>query len=84
MKDGVKAVLVPGMLFEELGFTYIGVVDGHDIGALRASLRRALALEGPVLLQCRTIKGKGYEPAERHPGRFHGIPPFSRSTGEVD
>ncbi len=75
LKDGLKAVLVPGMLFEELGFTYVGVVDGHDIQELRASLKRALALEGPVLLHCRTTKGKGYEPAERFPGRYHGIPP---------
>ena len=82
LKDGLKAVLVPGMLFEELGFTYVGVVDGHDIQELRASLRRALALEGPVLLHCRTTKGKGYEPAERHPGRYHGIPPSSRDLHE--
>ncbi len=80
LKDGLKAVLVPGMLFEELGFTYVGVVDGHDIQELRASLRRALALEGPVLLHCRTTKGKGYEPAERHPGRYHGIPPSSATS----
>jgi 1-deoxy-D-xylulose-5-phosphate synthase len=75
LKEAVKAALVPGMLFEELGFTYVGVVDGHDIQELRTSLRRALALDGPVLLHCRTIKGRGYAPAERHPGRYHGIPP---------
>ena len=83
LKEGLKALLVPGMLFEELGFTYVGVIDGHDIEELRSSLRRALALEGPVLLHCRTTKGKGYEPAERFPGRYHGIPPSFSSAEET-
>jgi 1-deoxy-D-xylulose-5-phosphate synthase len=82
VKDSIKAAFVPGMLFEELGFTYVGVIDGHDIEALRASIRRSLVMEGPVLLHCRTIKGKGYEPAEKQPGRYHGTPRFSVSTGE--
>ncbi|OFV84463.1 MAG: 1-deoxy-D-xylulose-5-phosphate synthase, partial [Acidobacteria bacterium RBG_16_64_8] len=82
VKDGIKAAIVPGMLFEELGFTYVGVIDGHDIEALRASIRRSLALEGPVLLHCRTVKGRGYAPAERQPGRYHGTPRFSVPTGE--
>lgn len=82
LKDSIKAALVPGMLFEELGFTYVGVVDGHDIDELRESIRRSLAVEGPVLLHCRTVKGKGYTPAERHPRRYHGTPPFSVATGE--
>jgi 1-deoxy-D-xylulose-5-phosphate synthase len=82
LKDSIKAALVPGMLFEELGFTYVGVVDGHNIEELRASIRRSLALGGPVLMHCRTVKGKGYTPAERHPGRYHGTPPFSVPTGE--
>ena len=64
VKDSIKAALVPGMLFEELGFTYVGVIDGHDIEALRASIKRSLAVDGPVLLHCRTVKGKGYAPAE--------------------
>ena len=83
LKDGVKGALVPGMLFEELGFTYIGVVDGHDIESLRAHLRRALAVEGPVLLHVKTVKGKGYVPAERAPDRFHGTSPFAVETGVV-
>lgn len=82
LKDSIKAALVPGMLFEELGFTYVGVIDGHDIEALRESIRRSLALEGPVLLHCRTVKGKGYAPAEQHPCRYHGTKPFSVPTGE--
>ena len=83
VKDGVKGALVPGMLFEELGFTYIGVVDGHDIESLRAHLRRALAVEGPVLLHVKTVKGRGYVPAERAPDRFHGTSPFAVETGVV-
>ena len=82
LKDSIKAALVPGMLFEELGFTYIGVVDGNDIEDLRENLRRSLGLHGPVLIHCRTIKGKGYAPAEEQPGRYHGTPPFSVPTGE--
>jgi 1-deoxy-D-xylulose-5-phosphate synthase len=82
LKDSIKAAVVPGMLFEELGFTYVGVIDGHDIEDLRANIRRSLAVEGPVLLHCRTVKGKGYAPAEKQPGRYHGIPRFSVPTGE--
>jgi 1-deoxy-D-xylulose-5-phosphate synthase len=73
LKDGVKAALVPGMLFEELGFTYLGVTDGHDVDELRGDIRRALAINGPVVLHVRTVKGKGYLPAEREPDRFHGV-----------
>jgi len=83
LKDSLKAALTPGMLFEELGFTYVGVIDGHDIDELRTSIRRCLAMEGPVLLHCRTTKGKGYPPAEKHPGRYHGIAAFSPATGEA-
>jgi 1-deoxy-D-xylulose-5-phosphate synthase len=82
VKDSIKAAIVPGMLFEELGFTYVGVIDGHDIEAVRDGIRRSLMVEGPVLLHCRTIKGKGYAPAERQPGRYHGTPAFTISTGE--
>jgi 1-deoxy-D-xylulose-5-phosphate synthase len=82
VKDSIKAAFSPGMLFEELGFTYVGVIDGHDIAALRDSIRRSLAVEGPVLLHCRTVKGRGYAPAERQPGRYHGTSGFSVPTGE--
>ncbi|NLT34585.1 MAG: 1-deoxy-D-xylulose-5-phosphate synthase [Gaiellales bacterium] len=81
LKEGVKAALVSGMLFEEMGFTYLGVVNGHDIAAVRANLRRALAVPGPVLLHVRTVKGKGYVPAERAPDRFHGCGAFCIETG---
>lgn len=82
LKESIKAALVPGMLFEELGFTYVGVIDGHDIEALRSSICRSLAVDGPVLLHCRTVKGKGYRPAEQEPDRYHGTPRFSVTTGE--
>ncbi len=83
LKESMKAFLVPGMLFEELGFAYIGIVDGHDIKALRKSIRAAMEIERPVLIHIKTTKGKGYEPAESRPDTFHGIAPFSISTGEA-
>jgi len=83
LKDSIKAALVPGMLFEELGFTYMGVVDGHDIAELRANIRRALLMEKPVLLHCRTVKGKGYPPAEEQPGRYHGVSGMKVSTASL-
>ncbi|MHB0866125.1 MAG: 1-deoxy-D-xylulose-5-phosphate synthase [Thermoleophilia bacterium] len=83
IKESMKAFLVPGMLFEELGFAYIGIVDGHDIKALRRSLQAAMEIERPVLIHIKTTKGKGYEPAEARPDTFHGIAPFSISTGEA-
>ncbi|MCL4473080.1 MAG: 1-deoxy-D-xylulose-5-phosphate synthase [Actinobacteria bacterium] len=83
LKESMKAFLVPGMLFEELGFAYIGIVDGHDVKALRKSIRAAMEIERPVLIHIKTTKGKGYEPAEARPDTFHGIAPFSISTGEA-
>ncbi len=83
IKESMKAFLVPGMLFEEFGFAYIGIVDGHDIKALRKSIRAAMEIERPVLIHIKTTKGKGYEPAEARPDTFHGIAPFTISTGEA-
>ena len=82
VKESMKAFLGPGLLFEELGFAYIGVVDGHDLGALRASIRQAIETERPVVVHVRTIKGKGFEPAEEKPAEYHGIGPFRLSDGE--
>jgi 1-deoxy-D-xylulose-5-phosphate synthase len=82
VKESMKALVVPGMLFEELGFAYIGVVDGHDLHALRVSLRQALETRRPVVVHVKTVKGKGYEPAEEDPAQFHGTPPFHLSNGE--
>ncbi len=82
VKGSMKAFLVPGMLFEELGFAYIGVVDGHDMHALRESIRQAIDTRRPVVVHVKTVKGKGYEPAEARPDAFHGTGPFNIGNGE--
>jgi 1-deoxy-D-xylulose-5-phosphate synthase len=81
VKESMKALLVPGMLFEELGFAYIGVVDGHDLHALRESIRQAIDTRRPVVVHVRTVKGKGYQPAEAKPDAYHGTGPFHRTSG---
>ena len=80
-EDSLITLLTPGMLFEGLGFHYVGPVDGHDIGKLTATLRDVSELKGPVLLHVLTKKGKGYAPAEEDPSLFHGIGPFDKVTG---
>jgi len=80
-KDSLKYLLVPGMLFEELGFTYLGPLDGHNVGALQAILRQAKKVTGPVLVHVITKKGRGYAPAEERPATFHGTGPFDVATG---
>lgn len=82
LKDGVRSVLVPGSLFEEMGFHYIGPIDGHNIGLLEEVLTRAKEVEGPVLIHIHTVKGKGYKPAEQAPDKFHGVGCFDPSTGK--
>jgi 1-deoxy-D-xylulose-5-phosphate synthase len=82
LKAGVKQVMTPGMLFEELGFTYLGPVDGHDIPSLLEALQLARRVGGPVLLHVLTTKGKGYTPAEQHRSRLHGVSPFDLKSGE--
>ncbi|ADY56183.1 1-deoxy-D-xylulose-5-phosphate synthase [Syntrophobotulus glycolicus DSM 8271] len=82
-KDGIKYMLVPGMLFEELGLTYLGPVDGHDIASLEKVLTQAKKKKGPVLVHVLTCKGKGYEPARQNPDIFHGIGPFNKENGEL-
>ncbi|MBV8078491.1 MAG: 1-deoxy-D-xylulose-5-phosphate synthase [Planctomycetaceae bacterium] len=76
MKDAIKASLHGGMLFEELGFTYIGPIDGHDLGTLRTYLEKVKALDGPVLLHVLTAKGHGFAPAVKDPVKFHAPAPF--------
>lgn len=73
VKDSLKHLVVPGMFFEELGFTYLGPIDGHDIPLLQRVLREALQLRRPVLVHVVTCKGKGYKPAEQDPARYHGV-----------
>ena len=80
-KSSFKQLVIPGMLFEDMGITYLGPVDGHDITALVATIQAARRVEGPVLIHALTQKGKGYRPAERHPARFHGTEPFDIETG---
>jgi 1-deoxy-D-xylulose-5-phosphate synthase len=82
VKESVKALIIPGMLFEEMGFAYLGVIDGHDIRAVREAIRQAIETRRPVLVHVRTIKGKGYEPAEEKPEKFHGTGPFHLGNGE--
>lgn len=80
-KNGIKQLFIPGMLFEDIGLTYLGPVDGHDIAQLARALREAKKVEGGVLLHVITKKGRGYLPAERYPARFHGAEPFNIATG---
>ncbi|HHW40702.1 MAG TPA: 1-deoxy-D-xylulose-5-phosphate synthase [Syntrophomonadaceae bacterium] len=80
-KDSIKYLLVSGIIFEELGFTYLGPIDGHNIKLLHQVFERAKMLSGPVLIHVYTKKGKGYTPAEKNPDKFHGIGPFDLKTG---
>ncbi len=82
-EDSLITFLTPGMLFEGLGFNYLGPIDGHDIGLLVKTLRDVRELKGPVLVHVLTKKGKGFAPAEAEPSKFHGVGPFDVETGEV-
>ena len=82
-KSGIKQLLIPGMLFENMGILYLGPVDGHDINKMTAMFQKASRVNGPVLVHVLTEKGRGYEPAVRHPARFHGTEPFDIETGLV-
>jgi len=83
VKDSFKYLVVPGMLFEEMGFTYLGPIDGHNILGMKTVLQNAKQLKGPVLVHVVTSKGKGYQPAEANPDTFHGVGPFEVETGKV-
>lgn len=80
-KNGIKQLFIPGMLFEEMGITYLGPVDGHNIQQMCRVFQEAKKLDGAVMVHVITKKGKGYPPAERHPARFHGAEPFDIETG---
>jgi len=80
-KDLVKYMMVPGAFFEELGFTYIGPVNGHNLEELILVFRNARRMKGPILIHAITEKGRGYEPASRNPDLFHGVGPFNIETG---
>ena len=81
LKSSVKQLFIPGMFFEDMGITYLGPVNGHDINALLRVFKEAKKVKGAVLVHVITEKGKGYGPAERHPARFHGAEPFEIETG---
>lgn len=80
-KSSIKQLIIPGMLFENMGLTYLGPVDGHDMRQLGKVLQEAKRKKGPVLIHVLTEKGRGYEPAMRHPARFHGAAPYEIETG---
>ena len=80
-KSSVKHLMIQGMFFEDMGITYLGPVDGHDIPGMLRVLQEAKRVKGAVLVHVKTKKGKGYGPAERHPARFHGAEPFDIETG---
>lgn len=83
LKNRIKYFILPNVLFEELGFTYLGPINGHDIEALTEVFEHAKDLDKPVVIHAITRKGKGYEPAEKNPEKFHGIGKFDEATGEA-
>lgn len=82
IKDGMRRMLIPETIFESMGFTYLGPVDGHDTENLISLLKIARDMNRPVLLHVMTQKGRGYAPAEKNPGKFHGVGKFDPVTGE--
>lgn len=80
-KNGIKQLFVPGMLFEDMGITYLGPIDGHDIKKLYRTFKEAQKMDHAVLVHVLTTKGKGYAPAEKNPSKFHGVTPFNVETG---
>lgn len=80
-KRFIKSMVVPGMFFEDMGITYLGPVNGHDVNALQKALSEAKKVRGAVMVHVLTQKGRGYEPAIKHPARFHGAEPFEIETG---
>lgn len=82
-KDSIKGLLVPGMFFEDLGITYIGPIDGHNIYQMLDTFEAAIRLKRPVVVHVKTLKGKGYRYAEKYPKYFHGVAPFDLKTGKA-
>ncbi|MCC8060395.1 MAG: 1-deoxy-D-xylulose-5-phosphate synthase [Clostridiales bacterium] len=81
-KNSIKQLMIPGMLFENMGVTYLGPVDGHDVSGMVKLFREARKMDHAVLVHVLTKKGKGYAPAEKQPARFHGVEPFDIATGQ--
>ncbi len=82
LEEALKAILVPGIIFEEMGIRYFGPVDGHDINALLQVLENVMPLKEPRMIHIVTKKGKGYKFAEKNPSKFHGTSPFNKASGE--
>jgi len=82
IENSIKGLLVPGMLFQRLGFRYFGPIDGHDLPLLVKTLQDLRNLSGPIMLHIATVKGKGYEPAEENAFKYHGVGKFDKVTGE--
>lgn len=82
-KDSIKGLLVPGMFFEDLGITYIGPIDGHNVSQMVDTFEAAIKLKRPVVVHVKTVKGKGYRYAEKYPKYFHGVKPFDLKTGKA-
>ena len=82
-KNGIKQMFIPKMYFEDIGYTYLGPVDGNDLESVESVLRQSKKCTGPVLVHVVTKKGKGYKPAEENPSKFHSTSPFDISTGTV-
>ena len=80
-EEYVKGLFAPGIIFEELGFTYVGTIDGHNLSELEKTLENVKKMRGPIIVHVLTQKGKGYTPAEQNPTPFHGISPFDKITG---
>ena len=83
IEESLKGLLVPGMLFEELGFFYIGPIKGHDIKQLICTFKNIQQFEGPILIHILTKKGKGYKFSEEKPDCFHSTAPFEKTTGQL-
>ncbi len=83
VKGSIKSLLLPGMLFEELGFRYYGPIDGHNIPEMQEVMKKVKEMKGPVMIHVCTTKGCGYSPAEEKPQKYHGISPFDVETGMV-
>ncbi|NPA57716.1 MAG: 1-deoxy-D-xylulose-5-phosphate synthase [Aquificae bacterium] len=80
-EEYLKGLFTPGVIFEELGFTYVGTIDGHNLAELEKTLENVKKMRGPIIIHVLTQKGKGYQPAEENPTPFHGISPFDKITG---
>lgn len=81
VKDMLKRAMIPGMLFEDMGITYIGPIDGHNVNQMTGAFRNALKMDSAVIVHVCTKKGRGYKPAEKNPARFHGIASFNEKDG---